>query len=364
VVSRKLLHGKTKGPDAGPDAATPPPPPPPEAPAAPPTPSPTPSPTSSSLIKSPQRDKHGRGAHPEDLPRDVTPALRPDRCDRCGHERLLAAEQFVSEEYDYVRAHVRIRRTVREVCRCARCNARVTPPQPSMPFDRSACTFEMMAWLLYAKCGLFLPLDRVRRDLERQGAPIPSATLTRWWQQGADLLKPIAGAVRLELLQGDHIHTDGTGLLVVFPRLKAEPKRAPARAGEVGADGYLPSQTPEFGQVLVFYDNGHAVYHYTNDKRGSHAQDFLVLGQDKDQAPIRWTGTITADAASVHDLLFAEGDRVEAGCNAHRLRRFRDEADKAPLLASLAKGFMGRIYELDAEARAENLTGDVLLAHR
>ena len=360
ALTRKLdllLHGKTKAPDAAK-------PPPPETPAAPPSPSTSPSPAPSSPIKSRRRDKHGRGAHPEDLPRDVTPTLRPDRCDRCGHERLLAAEQLVTEEYDYVRAHVRIRRTVREVCRCAQCNARVTPPQPPMPFDRAACTFEMMAWLLYAKCGLFLPLDRVRRDLERQGAPIPSATLTRWWQQGADLLQPIAGAVRLELLQGDHIHTDGTGLLVVFPRLKAEPKRAPARAGEVGADGYLLPQTPESGQVLVFCDDSHAVYHYTNDKRGGHAQDFLVLGQDKDQAPIRWTGTITADAASVHDVLFAEGDRFEAGCNAHGLRKFRDEADKAPLLASLAMGFIGRIYELDAEARAENLTGDALLAHR
>lgn len=312
--------------------------------------------------KAPGRDEHGRSAPPPNLPRDEAPAIRPERCDRCEHERLLAGEQLVSEEYDFVRSHVRIRKTVRQVCRCASCDARVTPAQPPMPFDRAACTFGMMAWLLYAKCGLFLPLDRLRRDFEKQGAPLPSATLTRWWQRGADLLEPIAGAVRLELLENDHIHTDGTGLLVVFPRVKAQPVRGEERPGQAGLDGYLTPQPPVSGQVLIFCDDLHAVYLYTSDKKGHHAEEFLTMGPE-DQ-PIRWTGTITADAASVHDALFADDDRTEAGCNAHGLRKFRDDADKAPLLASQAMSFIGRCYEIEAEARARKLSGADLLAHR
>ena len=348
-----LLHGKADERRAAKAAAPPPakaPPPQPPAPSKP--------------LKEPRRDPHGRGALPPGLPRDDAPTIRPNRCDRCGSEHLLAAEQLVTEELDFVRSHLRVRKTVREVCRCGKCSAWVTPQAPPMPFERAACTFEMMAWLLYAKGGLFLPLDRVRRDLQKQGAPIPSATLTRWWTCGTDLLEPIPNAVRWEMLQNDHIHTDGTGLLVVFPRVKAKPKRGEARPGEAGTDGYLAAQAPESAQVLVFCDDLHAVYHYTSDKKGSHAEDFLLLGLDKDKKPIRWTGTITADAASVHDTLFAQGDRLEAGCNAHGLRKFRDEADKAPLLASQAMGFLGRVYELDAEARSKQLVGDALLAHR
>lgn len=338
-----LLHAKETS--EGTKRAAPPPRPPGQVPAKAP--------------KAPGRDEHGRGAPPPNLPRDEAPALKPERCDRCGHARLLAGEQLISEEYDFVRSHVRIRRTARQVCLCAHCNARVTPAQPPMPFERAACTFEMMAWLLYARCGLFLPLDRLRRDFEKQGAPLPSATLTRWWQRGADLLEPIAGAVRLELLENDHIHTDGTGLLVVFPRVKAQPVRGEARPGQAGPDGYVAPPAPLAGQVLVFCDDHHAVYHFTSDKKGHHAEDFLTTGPG-----LRWTGTITADAASVHDTLFANNQRIEAGCNAHALRKFRDDADKAPLLASQAMSFIGRVYDVDAEARARKLSGADLLAHR
>jgi len=309
------------------------------------------------------RSKHGRGALPANLPRDVQ-TLRPEVCEACGCEELLVAETLVSEELDYVRAHLRVRRTERTVCRCLHCNERVTPEQPPMPFDRAACTMDMMAWLLFAKCGLFLPLDRLRRDLERQGAPVASSTLTRWWQRGADLLLPIAEVLRLSLLQGDHVHTDGTGLYVVFPRLKANPKKGESRPGLVDADGLLIHRKPECGQVLIFGDDRHAVYHFTNSKEGYHAEDFLLLGHDDSGLPIRWTGTITADAVSSQDCLFLSGERVEAGCNAHGLRKFRDDADKAPLLASRAMGFIGAIYEVEARAREDGLVGDALLARR
>ncbi len=325
--------------------------------------SPEPPPSSESRAARRRRSKHGRKPIPPRVPRD-TREVYPPACDQCGGEQLLILEKLVSEEWDYVRAHVRCRRTVRTVCRCKDCEARVTPPQPPMPFDRAACTFAMMAWLLFAKCGLFLPLDRVQRDFEDQGAHIASSTLTRWWQRGGDLLLPIAGAVRWDLLAGDHIRTDGTGLLVVFPKVKGEPVKGPARDGETDADGYLLAKPPDNGQILVFGDDEHAVYHYNPDKRGQHAQDFLVVGEDAEGRPIPWRGTITADALSAHDCLFELDGRIESGCNAHGLRKFRDDADKAPLLASRALGFIGKLYDLEEEARTKELTGAELLAWR
>ena len=310
-----------------------------------------------------RRSKHGRKPIPPKVPRDLH-ELKPDKCCHCGHDRLLLLEKTISEEWDYVRAHLRCRRTERTVCRCAKCEKRVTPPQPPMPFDRAACTFAMMAWLCFGKCGLFLPLDRIQRDFEDQGGRIPSSTLTRWWQQGADLLFPVAGAVRWGLLATDHIRTDGTGLLVVYPRVKGQPVKGAARAGETDADGYLLARPPSNGQILVFGNDEHAVYHFTPDKKGHHAEDFLVVGEDADGNPIMWRGTITADALSAHDCLFDNGDRIEAGCNAHGLRKFRDDADKAPLLASRALGFIDRLYVIEGEARSRQLRGAELLAHR
>lgn len=311
----------------------------------------------------PNRDKHGRKPIPPHVPRDTT-EIAPQKCPRCGGTHLNQKKVLVSEEWDYVQAHLRCHRIERTLADCLDCGKPIVPEQPPMPFDRASCTFAMMAWLCFAKASLFLPLDRVRRDFEDQGVRLASSTLTRWQQRGADLLLPIAESVRLSLLAGNHIRTDGTGLLVVFPRVKGKPVKGEPRPGEVDENGYLLPVAPNNGQILVFGDDEHAVFHYTSTRHGYHAMDFLTLGCDTDGTPIRWKGTITADALSAHDCLFADGQRIEAGCNSHGLRKFRDEEDKAPLLASRALAFIGRMFTAEAKAKERGLTGAALLAHR
>ena len=313
--------------------------------------------------KAVKRDEHGRKPIPPEIPRDTIP-LREVCCPTCSSRRLSQEKVLVSEEWDYVRAHLRVRRHERTLDVCQDCDGRVLPDLPPMPFDQASCTFALMAWLCYAKVGLFLPLDRLRRDFADQGATIASSTLTRWWQRGADLLLPVAAVVRLSLLAGNHIRTDGTGLRVVFPRRKANPVKGTARKGVVDDDGYLLHRQPINGQILVFGDDEHAVFHFTQTKEGHHALDFLTMGANADDEPIRWKGTITADALNAHDCLLVGDDRIEAGCNAHGLRKFRDDADKAPLLASRALAFIGRFYTEEAKAREKQLQGADLLAWR
>ena len=311
------------------------------------------------------RHNHGRGPVPADMPQDHQ-TLKPRQCGKCGGDKIAdgrAAEPV--EEWDYVRAHLRRRVTTPLACTCETCGAETpAPPPPPMPFDRAACTFAMMAWLCFAKCGLFLPLDRMCHDFEAQGARIPSATLTRWWQRGADLLLPVAASVRASLLTDSHVRMDGTGLLVTFPREKGEPKKGPARPGETDEDGYLLAKEPLNGQILVFGNDEHAVFWYTPTREGHHILDFFTVGQDQDCQPIRWRGTITADALSAYDCLFEGGGRIETGCNAHGLRKFRDEADKAPLIASQALAYIGKLFAIEAAARKDGLVGVALLAYR
>lgn len=330
--------------------------------AAAPSPSLSP-PPSPPAPKASRRDKHGRQPIPAELPRDTT-RVRSAKCSGCSGDRLDQEKVLASEEWDYVRAHLRVRRTERVLCVCRDCGHRVVPEHHPMPFERASATFPMVAWLCFAKVGLFLPLDRIQRDFKDQGARIGSSTLTRWWQRGADLLLPIAQAVRVSLLARSHIRTDGTGLLVVFQKLKGKPKKGREREGPTDEDGYLIPKVPHNGQILVFGDDEHAVFHFTPTRHGHHAVGFLTLGADADGKPILWKGTITADAVSSQNLLFTDGDRIESGCNAHGLRKFRDDADKAPLLASRALGFIGRFYSEEARAREQGLVGLDLLAWR
>lgn len=311
------------------------------------------------------RHPHGRADKPVGLARDLC-VLRPHACRSCGGRRLRdGARTEPIEEWDYVRAHLRLRSTERRACTCEDCGV-VTPPPapPPMPFDRASCTFPLMAWLCFSRCGLFLPLDRVLRDFVAQGVRIPSATATRWWERGTDLLLPIAAAVRLSLLADSHMRTDGTGLQVVFPRVKGSPRKGPSRPGPTDDKGFLPHRAPLDGQILVFGNDEHAVYVFTPTREGYHALDFLTVGQDEEGHPIRWRGTITADALSAQDCLFQGEGRKESGCNSHGLRKFRDDADKAPLLARRAMAYIGRIYDIEADAKKRGWRGPALLAHR
>ena len=315
--------------------------------------------------KTKNRHEHGRGPKPEGVPRDVR-TTRPKACAKCGGSDNLrdGARAEPVEEWDYVRAHLRLRITQPLACTCGDCGVVTPAPETAMPFDRASCTFAMMAWLCFAKCGMFLPIDRICRDFAAQGAPIPSATLTRWWQRGADLLLPVAASVRVSLLADSHLRMDGTGLLVVFPRQKGEPVKGPKRPGDTDADGYLLPKLPLGGQILVFGNDEHAVFTFTPTREGRHALDFLTMGQDEHGHPIRWRGTITADALSAYDCLYEGGERTETGCNAHAYRKFRDDADKAPLLASAALAFLGSLFDVEAHARTKGLRGAELLADR
>ena len=138
----------------------------------------------------------------------------------------------------------------------------------------------------------------------------------------------------------------------------------PHPSGDTDADGWLVGQDFIYGQILVFGNDEHAVYWYTDTKEGHHAMDFLTLGKDASEKPILWKGTITADALNAHDCLFSDGKRIEAGCNAHGFRKFRDDADTAPLIASRAMGIIDGFYKVEAEAKVKKLKGVALLAYR
>ena len=315
--------------------------------------------------KLPKRHAHGKGLPPKELVRDEQ-VLKANTCTECGSIVLTDGDELPPiEEYDYIRAHLRVRRTVLRACTCNDCGTVMPPPSPPpMPAERPTCTFAMLAWLLFAKGALFLPLDRLCRDLAAQGTPLASATLTRWWQRGADSLLPVAACVRASLLCDTHMRMDGTGLLVVHQRQLKTTSVGETREGQTDALGYLLRDEPTCGQILAFGNDEHIVYVYTPDRKGEHVLDFLTVGTDGNGQSIRWRGTLTADALSAYDCVFEDGSRIETGCNAHGLRKFRDEADKAPLLASSALSYLGQFFSLEATAREQGLAGVALLAYR
>ena len=259
-------------------------------------------------------------------------ALRPDVCAHCGSDALDVADEIVEEKLHVVKEHQRRRVVRRTTCRCRRCGGRTTPRSLPAPYERSKVTCDWLAWLVYQKFALLSPLDRIRRDLAERGVPVAMSTLVSLIERAADLLDPVDGLHWRTLLAGSWMATDGTGLKVLVPKLPA------------AHNGYIE----------LYRNQELAVFQYEADKTSDVVVSKLA----------RFRGTLTADAEHRFNAVFESGRVVEAGCNAHGRRKFRDAEDTQPVLAAEGGAFIGAIYGEEEAAHKLGLVGDALRKHR
>ncbi len=259
-------------------------------------------------------------------------ALRSDTCEHCGSSALDAADEVVEEKLHVVKGYQRRRVVRRTTCRCRDCGGRTTPRSLPAPYDRSKVTSEWLAWLVHCKFALLSPLDRIRRDLAERGVPLAMGTLVGFIERAADLLSHIDGVHWKQLLAGKWMATDGTGIKVLVPGLPA------------AHNGYIE----------LYRNRECAVFQYAADK-----------GSDQVVGKLRaFRGTLTADAEHRFNAVYASGNIIESGCNAHGRRKFRDAEQTQPVLAAEGGGFIGAMYAEEEKAQELGPVGAALLAHR
>jgi transposase len=272
----------------------------------------------------------GRSAIPEHLPVEEH-RLRPASCEHCGATELDVVDEVVEEKLHVVKEHQRRRVVKRTTCRCRRCLERTTPASLPAPYPRSKVTCDWLAWFIHQKFGLLSPLDRIRRDLAERGIPLAMSTLVSFVERAADLLAPIDGLHWRTLLSSSWMATDGTGLKVLVPGLSA------------AHDGY----------VELYRNAECAVFQYAAHK-----------GSDDVVAKLQpFRGTLTADAEHRYNAVYATGRVVEAGCNAHGRRKFRDAEQTQPALAKEGGAFIAAMYVAEEDAH-QALVAEALRAHR
>lgn len=257
--------------------------------------------------------------------------LRPACCIYCGGSELDAADTLVEEKLHVVKEHQRRRVVTRITCRCRTCGGRTTPESLASPFPRSKVTGSWLAWLLHQKFAMLVPLDRVRRDLAERGIAMPMSTLVGYVERAADLLAPIDGHHWKQLLASPWLATDATGLKVL---VKGLPE---------AHNGYLE----------LYRNRDVAVFQYEATKHGEQVETKLAT----------FRGTITSDAEHRMNGVYNE-HVLEAGCNAHGRRKFRDAEATQPALAAEGGRFLGAIYGEEEAARRDGLEGEALLARR
>lgn len=292
--------------------------------------------------KAPERPQNERSAKKKAKPTGRKPLpkhleaeeheLRPDACASCGGRALDVADELVEEKLHVVKEHQRRRVVRRYTCRCRACGERTTLRSLPAPYERSKVTCEWLAWFVYQKFWLLTPLDRIRRDLGERGITLAMSTLVTFIERAADLLSGIDGLHWKQLLASSWMATDGTGIKVIVPKLPA------------AHNGYIE----------LYRNDELAVFQYEPTKSGD-----IVAAKLR---PFR--GTLTADAEHRFNDVFASGRVIEAGCNAHGRRKFRDAEATQPVLAAEGGAFLGAMYGEEEKAQKLGLRGDALREHR
>jgi transposase len=279
------------------------------------------------------RSKHpGRQQLPADLPRveTVVPCTEKQRvCPQCAQERVVIGHEE-SEQLDVEPAKYFVRVIKREKRACRKCEEQgvVTAPVPPRIIDKSLASDQIVIDTVVRKYCDHTPLYRQSAILERDtGIDLSRATLDGWVLRVGELLIPLVGTMRQELLHGSYIQADETPVDVQIEDSRGKNHQA-----------YLWQYGRPGGSVVFDFRSG----------RGRDGPK-QFLGQ--------FAGLLQTDGYAAYDQIGGPGI-VHAGCWSHAERYFAEAVALNPNdpLATPIVARIDELFAIDAEARRQQLS--------
>ena len=270
---------------------------------------------------------HGRKALPKNLRRvprvyELTEAER--RCPECGECRVQIGSER-SEQLDYEPATLFVVEHVRCTYACPHCEGQVvTAGKPAQPIKKGLPGPGLLAHVITEKYADHIPLNRQEHRLARQGVELSRSTLCDWMASAAKTLEPLYELMKTLILLCGTIHTDDTPVKV----------RDSERKIKVLARLWI-----YFGDYLHPYN----VFDFTMSRKRDGPSQFLK----------GFRGYLQADAFSGYDGIYAGGDVVEVGCNAHARRKFIEAQTTDAARSAAALAYYRQLYAIERDIKAE-----------
>jgi len=256
------------------------------------------------------------------------PAL--STCPRCGTDRCRRVGEDVSEVLTYIPARFAVIRHVRPSYSCAKCEAMVQAPMPSLPVPRAMADASVMAHIVLSKFADHLPLYRQSEIYARAGLDLDRSLLADWVGKCAWLLRPLADRIAAHVMAGEVLHADDTPVPVLAPG------NGRTKTGRLWV--YLRDERPHAGSAPPA-----VLYRYTPDRKGQHCRVHLST----------FRGHLHADGYAGFAELYERFDGAPAGvhevsCWAHVRRKFFDvyKANVSPL-AQIALERIGDLFDIE-----------------
>lgn len=340
----------------------------------------------------PKEARHGRGGKPAGLPerRASSSVLEADRvCPQC-LSRLQPFGHVECWRAEYEPGHFFVQTTQREQLSCRRCrDVVVTAPMPPTVIEGSEAGAGLIAKVLVDKGEDHLPLERQQRRLEREGLTVPISTLTGWWSQAADLLRPLHGALTHEAMRAWLPQVDGTGLDVLdrnHPKGIRKGTIWTAVGGRAVAFVFTPAKSRGLGELLALRP--------AIDEHGEPIVEEVLLATEPIAPALPWTMASTGAALPTeHEGDDDDGEEVTEGegptpqrrigpvqcdgekifgsalrklavifvlvhCWMHARRYFERAAKARDTRALVALALIGKMYEVERQATVEGVSAE------
>jgi transposase len=284
-----------------------------------------------------ERKPHpGRRPLPETLPRlEEVIGFAEAQCKTCGSETQIIGYDE-SEVLDHEPARWFVRVTRREKRACGKCSTVAMAALEPRIVDKGLASDRVVIGTVVAKYCDHLPLYRQQAMLEREaGVEISRGTLDGWVMRVGELLEPIVGAMRRDLLAAGYLQADETTVPV-----QMHDKR--------GAD--------------------HQAYLWQYGKPGGETVFDFQLGRGR-EGPRKflsnWEGILQTDGYQAYDNI-GGGKLVHVGCWAHARRKFVDAVKVNPHDGEAIRMVtrMDALFLVDRHARQQQLSEEERLALR
>ena len=184
------------------------------------------------------------------------------------------------------------------------------------------------AHVITAKCADSLPLHRIERKFEREGAPIARSTLCSLFHRAARLLSPLHRRLLDEVARAPHVHADET----TFDILQ-----------EGGCDK---------GWIWAALSKKAIAYVFDESRSGEVAT--RILGKSK--------GTLLVDGYSGYNDVTDDDGRERVACWGHTRRKFFEARKASPKAADEILLLITKLYRVEHQAAEAGVLGTE--AHR
>jgi transposase len=287
-----------------------------------------------------KRKHPGRQSLPSDLPRiERVIACAPEQCvcGGCGADTTVIGYEE-SAQLDVEPAKYFVLVTKREKRACKRCEERgvMAAPLPPRIIEKSLVSDRIVIDTVINKYASHLPLYRQSAILKRDtGLELSRATLDGWVMRVGELLTPIVGVMRRELLAGTYIQADETPVDVQM------------------RDGRSKNHQAYLWQYGV--PGGSAIFDFRMGRGREGPKQFLK----------QFEGILQTDGYAVYDHV-AGARVVHAACWAHARRGFFEavQLNREDVAATQIVARIDELFAIDARAREEKLDHAARLARR